>query len=60
MQANIIKKGWIGYVLNKHCTPEQYREVLTPYQNNVVFSNIRPSGYIVILIAIVCLNLHNL
>src|SRR5215813_1847897 len=42
-------------VLNhKCCTPEQYREVLTPYQNNVVFSNISPSGYIVILIAIVC------
>src|SRR5215469_8301336 len=45
----------VGMVLNhKYCTPEQYREVLTPYQNDVVFSNISPSGYIVILIAIVC------
>ena len=46
---------WTGQGLNhKRCTPEQYREVLTPYQNNIVFCNIRSSRYIVILIAIVC------
>src|SRR5215831_9476310 len=45
----------VGLVLNhEYCTPEQYRKVLTPYQNNVVFCNIGSRGYIVILIAIVC------
>src|SRR5262249_211580 len=53
MQASIIKK--VGMVLNhKYCAPEQYRKVLTPYQNDVVFCNICSSGYIVILIAVVC------